>query len=317
MRLDAQRFLEDLSGRYARPYTEAVQRMVVYKARGDEPRYAAARADFGEASRDTMAMAELLGASLVLREAAAELASMEQRAGGMAASARAGNYLQFDAQPTQAIVPNVTFEEAAARLIEATPVTIRNAAERTAQRIGEVYRRGNAVAFAKSAEESVTKRVQDLIGEVFREGAGEVVAGRKITLAVEAIATRTAPWSEAYARMAFRTNVNTATTAGRFRQARDPDMGGLFPAMELMPVGDSDTRDNHRHAAGIYATSSTVWSKIAPPLGYSCRCTTRPVSRIELASMGRLNEDGSVREDRLDPRAGPDPGFTHAGMPGR
>ena len=310
MRLDAQRFLEDLSGRYAAPYTDAVQRMVVHKARGNTVRYQSARDDLAESMRQTMAMAELLGASLVLREAAAAMA--DQR---IAMSAHHRDLLQFDAQPTQAIIPNVTFEEAAKRLVDATPVTLRDAAERTATRIGELYRKGNVVAFTKSAEQSVTERVQSLISEVFREGGGEVVAGNKITMAVDAIATRTEPWSRAYAKMAFRTNVNTATTAGRFRQVRDPDMGGMFPALEFMPVGDGDTRDNHLHAAGIYATSSRAWAKIAPPLGFSCRCTTRPVSRIELESMGRLNEDGSVRDDFLDPRAGPDPGFTHAGHP--
>lgn len=310
MRLDAELFLEDLSGRYAQPYTDAVQRMVVYKARGDGVRYQSARDDLGETMRQTMGMAELLGASLVLREAASAMA--HQR---IAMSAHHRDLLQFDAQPTQTIVPNVTFEEAARRLVEATPVTLRDAAERTAERIGELYRKGNVTAFTRSAEQSVTDRVQSLIREVFNEGAGEVVAGNRITMAVDAIAQKTEPWSKSYARMAFRNNVNTATTDGRFRQVADPELGGMFPAMELVPVGDGDTRDNHRYAAGIYGVRSSVWSRIRTPLGHNCRCTMRPVSTIELEAMGRLNADGSVRDDYLDPRAGPDPGFVNAGHP--
>ena len=297
--LDVSRFLESLSATHARAYTAAVQDMVVAMARGNRPQFVDARDRLARITTETMGAAEILGASLVLQQAA-----------------KVGAGQNFADSP-QPILPKVTFTEALEDMVRRAPVTIRNAAERTAQRIAQLYGESPVTAFAFSAEQAVTERVQALIKESIQSGLSEIGAGKLIKETVDQIRTDTAAWSESYARMAFRTNVNTAVTAGRFRQVQDPDIAAVIPAFRFDAVGDRDTRDNHGASDGlIFKVDNQVWRRIAPPLGYNCRCQVTLMSRPQLRRMGRLTDRGEVIEDRaIPPGAGPDEGFRHGGRP--
>lgn len=321
MNLDVDRFLEDLSGRHAKLYKDAVREMVIFRAMGDRPAMAAAKERLGEVIAESMGIAEILGATLALRKAASFLS--EERQGNFAESSE---LITFAGEPSNNILPRVTFEKALEDMVDRTPVTLRRAADRSAQQISKLYGSGRVVAFANSAEAAVTKRVQDLIGQAIKEGIPEQAAvingrfepgaGRLITMGVKAVAEQTANWTEAYAKMSFRTNLNTAVTAGRFRQVQDPDVRQVIPAFRFDSVGDGDTRHNHDAADGlIFKVDNPVWNKIAPPLGYNCRCQVRYVGTPELRRLGRITAMGDVREDKLPPGAFPDKGFRHGGRP--
>jgi SPP1 gp7 family putative phage head morphogenesis protein len=158
--------------------------------------------------------------------------------------------------------------------------------------------------------------VQKQIVSLMRAGSDEVDAGRRIMKSANAARKRSRPWTEAYARTVFRNNVNTAVTAGRFRQTKDPDIKRILPAKEFNSVGDVDTRDNHDAADGlIWSVDNPIWSFMAPPIGHGCRCGVRDVSVPELRRMGRINQDGSVRQDKLPAAAGPDEGWRSSGRP--
>jgi len=330
--LDATKFLEDLSGRHARTYFAVIQDMVVAMAMGNRAKLDAARKRLERVVTETMGTAEVLGASLALREAAKVVGERASKPlaqadlfrhlcgtapwapSSVATRAAVSDLLTFANEPTQTILPRVTLTEALEDMVERTPVTIRQSAERTAQAISRLYSEGRVVAFARSAEQAVTERVQSLIAEAIREGIPEAESGSLIRLGVDAVRKRTDAWSEGYARMAFRTNVNTAVTAGRFRQSQDADIKAVIPAFRFDAVGDADTRDNHNAADGlIFKVDNPVWNRIAPPLGYNCRCQVSFVGLPELRRMGRVGSDGSIREDRLPASAGPDPGFRHGG----
>lgn len=284
------KFLEDLSGRHAKHYFAAVHDLYVAKVRGNRPAARAARNALNEAMRQTMGAAEVLGAMTVLQQAA----------GGAKFS-------------SQTIMPRVTLTEAVEDLVERAPVTLKNAAERTAQRIAQLYTEDRVVAFVRAAEETVTAEAAKLIERGIREGFDEGEAGQRISMSVEQVRELSEPWSEGYSRMVFRTNVNTAVTAGRFRQSQDPDIKSILPAFMFDAVGDDDTRHNHEAADGVILSVDDVqWNKIAPPLGYNCRCQVRHVSTVELEAMGRL-KDGAVVPSRVPPDAGPDEGFRHGG----
>ncbi len=294
--MNAATFLEDTSGRFARTYARAVHALYVALVVGDKPAAAAARADLARATAATMAVAELVGASLTL-----------------AAAARGG--AQFAANP-QAILPRTELSEAVAEFIERAPVTLRNAAERTARRIAELYSEARVVAFVRAAEETVTQEAQQFIARALRAGVGEGEAGKRLAMAVDQVREESEAWSEGYARMVFRTNAGTAVTAGRFRQARDPDVRAIMPAFRFDAVGDGATRHNHGAADGlILGVDSPEWHRIAPPLGYNCRCQLVPVSIVELELAGRLRDDGTVVDDHVPADAHPDPGFRHNGRP--
>jgi len=318
-KVDTDRILTDVTGRYARSYQDAVSDLLYAIATGDRVAAFSARERIQEVVTETMGIGEIVGAVQTLQHAARLDVSDAFRD-------HDPFVVNFAEAPTQSVLPRVTFEQAVADMVERTPVTIRSAAERTAQRIAQLYGEDHVVAFARSAEDAVTRRAQSLIEEVLREGSirgpdggrlvGETRIGEGIKLSVRDVSKRTGAWTEAYSRMAFRTNFGTAVSAGRFRQASDPAIRKVIPAFAFVAVGDSDTRDNHAAADGlIFRVDNPVWNQIAPPLGYHCRCSVRYVSIVELRRAGRVDADGSIREDRLPMAAHPDSGFRHSGRP--
>lgn len=327
--LDASKFLEDLSGRYARLYRDNLRLMVAFRSMGDrEQEYQDARDRLREVIRETLGVAEVLGASQVLRHAARVIPASGESflahtssigwdpVGAFPMRRLCRELTAFADTPSQTLLPSVSFLEAIENMVDRTPVTLKDAAERTATRISQLYSQGQVVAFAKSAEDAVTEKAQEVITKALSEGIGEVEAGRELLRELEKVREVTDPWADHYAKMAFRTNLNTATTAGRFKQAADPDVQEITPAFQFDAVGDSDTRDNHAAADGlIFTVGNPVWRKLAPPLGYNCRCQVNLLTRPQLRRMGRLNEDGSVEESTLPAGAGPDEGFRHGGRP--
>ncbi len=278
-RLDVSRFLEDLTGRHAQAYTEVVRDMVVAMARGNTTKLGHIRKRLEKITTETMGMGEVLGATLALRRAATiapeitEVRAQLRQTGQATMGALCDpspSLVYFRDTPIQTILPRITLTEAVQDMVERTPATIRNAAERTAQRISQLYSEGRVVAFARSAEQAVTERVQSLIQQAIRDGIPEAETGRLIKMSVDEIRTRTAAWTDGYARMAFRTNVNTAVTAGRFRQAQDPDIKAVIPAFRFDDAGDVDVRPNHHAADGkIFRVDNPVWNRLAPPLGWN------------------------------------------------
>ena len=307
--MNADKFLEDLTGRHARHYTAAVQDLFVAIVSRNKPAAADARAALATITAETMGAAEVLGATMVLRAASRHLRSQ-------ALAADRSSMIAFADLPSQTVLPRVTLTEALEDMVERTPVTIRRAAERTAQRIAELYSEDHVMAFVRSAEASVTREAQNFITRAFRSGIDEGTAGRRLAMSANEIRKRSAEWSEGYARMVFRTNVNTGVTAGRFRQVQDQAIKSVVPAFRFDSVGDVDTRDNHDAADGmILRVENTAWSKLAPPLGYNCRCQVSHVTRVELEMMGRVDRHGDVIESRIPAGAFSDPGFRHGGRP--
>jgi SPP1 gp7 family putative phage head morphogenesis protein len=297
-------FLTDLTGRYARPYADAIHDMYVSEVVGDRIGRIEAVRTLSEVMHASMGVAETVGARMMLMEVG----------------------LQNNFQDGQTILPRITFDEAIEDLATRVPKTVRSAAQRTAEVISQIYQTGRVgdrgraddriIAFAKSAEARVTREARDFMARAIRQGLSEAEAGRQLKARVDEVRKRTRPWSESYARMVFRTNANTAVTAGRFRQARDPDLGDFVAAFRYDAVGDADTRSNHAAANNmILRIDNPAWRYLSPPLGYNCRCQVVPVSRYSLEQMGRLASDGSVRESRVNNAAQPDPGFRHGGRP--
>lgn len=305
------RILESNTGYYSRLYFEHVQDFFVALVNNNRLALEDIRQAFGELIAESLGVAELVGARIALQQIAPDISqSMFLR------GYKRDEMQRFQDEPTQTVLPRVTLEEAVDDFVSRTPTTIRNAAERTAARISELYSEGRAAAFVRAAEQSVTEEVQDFITRALREGIPEGTAGRAIALNVNQIRQRSAPWSEAYARMAFRTNVNTAVTAGRFRQVQDPDVRDIAPAFRYETTGDVDVRDNHSLLDGmIFSTRNTIWNRIAPPLGYNCRCQVAILTIPQLRRLGRIADDGTLIEDTLPAGAGPDAGFRHGGRP--
>ena len=95
----------------------------------------------------------------------------------------------------------------------------------------------------------------------------------------------------AYLNMVFRTNIQSAYGAGRFRAITDPDVMQARPFIQYRTVGDSRVRDAHAVLEDtVYRTDSADWRRIAPPNGFSCRCSATTLDREEASKFTVLDE---------------------------
>lgn len=303
--VEVQAILESLSANPSRLYEIAIQDMLVAIVFQNGPALKDARARLNDAMRETLGIAELLGAMGVLKDAA-PIAREE----GLAFKHDAPALMVFASTPTQTLLPKVTFTEALEDLLARTPTTLKDAATRTFQNIARLYSVDSGgvprIAFVRSAEEAVTLKAQRTIAEAIEQGIpegdfiqGGVVqpgAGRRISEAVDAVREIGSKWSQSYSKMAFRTNLNTAVTAGKFRQARDPDIKKVMPAVMFDAVNDGDVRPNHVAGDGlIFLSDNKIWLTHAPPLDYGCYLPgTRISGRFERAS--KANYSGPAVE---------------------
>lgn len=303
---DIRRYLEAVTTRKADPVRAAISDLLVAIAHRDRARIAVARQRVGEVMRETLGAASILGAVGTLRRAAA----IFQSEGQLRLRRDAPYLLAFAGMPAQQLIPQFSFDEAARYVTQRVPVTLTEASERTAERISQLYSEDRVIAFVHATEQAVTERVQQLIAEAVRQGTPESQVGSLIRMSVEEIQGKTKDWTDAYSRMVFRTNMNTALTAGEFEAARDPDIMPLIPCKRFDAIGDSDTRLNHKAADGlIMRVTNPAWRILAPPIGYNCRCSAVDVTLPELRRRGRVDVNGEILEDVPPPDAYPDPGF--------
>ena len=189
------------------------------------------------------------------------------------------------------LVPRVAFKEAVLGLVAREP----RLAE-SAEAVSAIYRDRHGFALAKSADLALTDRIQAIV-------TGAVHDGRTAP-SVSRIIAEMGGFTESYADTVYRTNLNTAYTAGRFQQAQEPAVREILPALERFSVTDSAVRqgrpkdhgENHLAAHGLIAdTHDAIWRTHAPPSGYRCRCGVRLVPRSELRRRGLLEGSRVVR----------------------
>jgi len=99
------------------------------------------------------------------------------------------------------------------------------------------------------------------------------------------------------------------------REALAADFKDAAPLNHFLECQDK-FGNNHDAADGvILRVDNPEWRRIAPPLGYNCRCQVTLMSTPALRRMGRIGPDGQVIESRVPSGAFPDPGFRHGGRP--
>lgn len=249
-------------------------------ANRDQAETRRARERIAKAISDTMILSDLMGRRRLFLE-------YDYIVGSTGNDALEAFHAMFAASP---VVPKVTFSEAFADLLTREPRLASSAEE-----VAELYRTQHAFALAKSAEQSVTRAVQNYIAQTMKQGVPSPSAAQVIR--------ELGDFSRSYANTVYRTNLNTAYTAGRFRQAQEPGVRTSLPAMERYGVTDSSIRqgrrqdggENHLAANGLLAaTNDPIWRTHAPPSGYGCRCGVRMVGIGELRRRGLIGPGGNV-----------------------
>lgn len=313
---DTDSFMTKVTDEFSGPYEVAMLNLRDAIVLQNQPMARDARDELASLMSKAMGMGELLGASMALRSSADVIAKDANFAKEIGLKCT-HHEMHFAKIPTNQLIPRFGFEHAIQDIIDRTPVTLRTAAERTAQKIAQIYADGKAVVFSRASEAAVTREVQRTIASMMRSGESEVIAGRAIAQNANEVRKRSKLWTEAYARTVFRNNVNTGTTAGRFRATRDPAIQKILPAKMFNAVGDSDVRHNHQAADGlIWSVNNPIWNFMATPIGHNCRCGLRDVSVPELRRLGRIEPNtGAVRQSPLPRSAHPDEGWRPTGRP--
>lgn len=283
--------LAEFLARSAESFAAAMARLA--RAAVGDSRYdsGAAIVDLTDLISETMTLADLHGRRRALLEYDAVSHAAEAQSARPAAALAA-----FAASP---IVPHVPFESAVQDLLTREPRLAQ-----TWQEVAELYRTRHAFAAARSSSRIVTEKVQEAVARAMREGRTLATA--------EAAVAEVGDWSRAYAETVYRTNVATAYSAGRIRQAFDPAIGNVMLAFELVGPRDRDAREHHAAGVGLIAgKTDPVWDFAATPLGYGCRHQMRLVSKYELERLGLLGPDGTVtrRVPAGFSKFHPDPGF--------
>lgn len=260
--------------------------------------YMTALHDFGMVAVGGMGFIDLLGRYRAAQSTKkrSEGVGVVQRLRGLSGLSMASYAALNESLPKYLDLP---FDEAIDILAELDPILIKHREEvkeaylakhfflsqATNLRVVELTRN----ALKRTVEEGGSRR--DFIQTMFDSGAKE--------------------FSEGYMTTVFRTNLNTAQTAGRMRMLSDPDLEGFIVALEYSArIGHpSPPRPNHAKMDGFIADiRHPVWRIWLPPNGFNCRCTVLEVSRPEAENMGRIDNQGRFKSDSLR-GVKPDKGF--------
>lgn len=99
------------------------------------------------------------------------------------------------------------------------------------------------------------------------------------------------PANPTYLQMVFRTNVQSAYGAGRYRAITNPEVMSDRPFVQYRTVRDARVREEHKVLDGkVYASADPLWHNIAPPNGYNCRCSMVTMTRVEAEAAGISTE---------------------------
>jgi len=208
-------------------------------------------------------------------------------------------------------LPRVPFTEAVADIMAREPRIAASAAE-----VAAAYNEDHGFAMARAVEQKTVTRVQAAVSKAIHTGQTVEQGVQSIRKIARLAGEDMADWTRSYSEVVFRTNVNTAYSAGRFRQMADPAVRVAIGALRYTTAQDVDVRPNHRAAEGLIAShTDPVWQEITPPLGYNCRCSVSFVSWPELRRKGLIDRGGDVRTARVPRGAHADAGFTHTGRP--
>lgn len=83
-----------------------------------------------------------------------------------------------------------------------------------------------------------------------------------------------------YLKMVFRTNIQGAYGAGRFKAITDPVVMAERPFVQYRTVGDARVRESHVVLdKTVYRSDSSEWERICPPNGIQCRCAVVTLTR--------------------------------------
>lgn len=207
---------------------------------------------------------------------------MSDLAGQLMVRGREAKLVKLDRGASEAFL-DLPWEDALAAFRERVPTR-----DNELERLLDAYVQRSEEA-RQLALEQVQKYVKDSLeshirdGGSFRDFAQDIDDG-KVSLGITAD-------DPSYLKMVFRTNVQSAYGAGRFRAITDPDVIEERPYVQYRTVGDARVRPEHAVLdRTIYDANSELWHRIAPPNSFNCRCSMVSLSKDEVGNQRVLGQ---------------------------
>lgn len=158
--------------------------------------------------------------------------------------------------------------------------------------------RQRAFTATQLATDELRARAYRMLLAALREGGTQAEFAQ--ALRSEELSLGVTPSSPGYLETVFRTNVQAAYGAGRYRQLTSPAVVAARPFVEYRTARDSRVRPSHAELDGLlFRQDDPGWSAYAPPNGFQCRCSM----------IARATADGRRVVTASELTARPDPGF--------
>lgn len=156
---------------------------------------------------------------------------------------------------------NMTLEEASKSILERYPDLGLNY-----KMVSEIAK-NNGFAIVNSTDKVFTQKIQGILADFVLEG------GAKSSFSeFSEVMKRTNDWRHSYTEVVYRTNLATAYSEGRQREANA--IGDGKAMWEYSAVNDK--RSRHMPIDGLRAyINNPIWSLIKEPLDYNCRCVRK------------------------------------------
>lgn len=147
------------------------------------------------------------------------------------------------------------------------------------------------------AEEALVKLVSDAIREALTQGSTLEVFRQRILPAIEKQG-----WHGSRVENIFRTNMQTAYAAGRYKKMQE--VKKYRPYWQYIAIMDSRVRPSHAVLNGlVYPADHAFWDTNYPPNGFRCRCGVRTLSARQVDAMNL------TVQTKMPAQGGADAGF--------
>ncbi|WP_161946141.1 phage minor head protein [Desulfonatronum thiosulfatophilum] len=159
--------------------------------------------------------------------------------------------------------------------------------------------RGRAFTVGALARANMVNDVYSSLGRALEQGSSFGEWKKSIADVIQA-----SGWDRRRAELIFRTNVQSAFQAGRWKQMQA--VKRARPYWRYVSVQDARTRPSHAALHGkVFHADDTFWDTFYPPNGYQCRCTVQTLSERQVEQYG-YEVDAGIPGPTLvtDPRTG-------------
>lgn len=132
--------------------------------------------------------------------------------------------------------------------------------------------RTDAFSGARLVTENLRDRAKEALARSLETGGTFEDFSR--AMLTDGVTLGAGPGDISYLDTVFRTNVLGAYGRGRLAAITDPVVLAARPFVQYRTANDARVREDHAQIEGaIFDASLGSWRKLAPPLGFNCRCS--------------------------------------------